>query len=148
MKDSVKYPLHLTNLTTPYIYLTLKGDEWERYEKNKSRLWLDFDVAKSVVVLGNEFYLRPFIRMFIKSTTGAIGGVVSPMTAFPVISVYNSTDTSYALPNRDGRFLVRGLAPGTYTLNVNASNGYHDTTITNITVKTGELDLEKIVLKK
>jgi hypothetical protein len=148
VKDSVKYPLHLVNPSAPYIYLTLKGNEWEKYEKNKSRLWLDFDVAKSVVVIGNEFYLRPFIRMFIKSTTGAIGGYVTPMTAFPVITVYNSTDTSYALPNRDGRFLVRGLAAGTYSLNVNASNGYHDTTITNIMVKAGDLVTEKIVLKK
>lgn len=148
IKDSVKYPLHLTQLTSPYIYLTLRGNEWEKYEKNKSRLWLDFDVSKSVVVIGNEFYLRPFIRVFVKSTTGAVGGFVTPMAAFPVISVYNSTDTSYALPNRDGRFLIRGLAPGTYSLNVNASNGYRDTTITNLNIKTGELDLEKIVLKK
>jgi len=148
IKDSVKYPLHLTKLTEPYIYLTLTGNEWERYEKNKSRLWLDFDVARSIVVIGNDFFLKPVIHVFVKSTTGAIGGVVSPMAAFPVISVYNSKDTAYALPNRDGRFLVRGLQPGTYSLNVNASNGYNDTTIANINIKTGELDLEKIVLKR
>jgi hypothetical protein len=148
MKDSVKYPLHLANVNQPYIYLTLTGNEWERYEKNKSRLWLDFDVARSVVVIGNDFFLKPVIHVFVKSTTGAVGGVVSPMAAFPVISVYNSKDTAYALPNRDGLFLVRGLAPGTYTLNVNASNGYRDTTITNLNIKVGQLDLQKIVLRK
>jgi hypothetical protein len=148
MKDSVQYPLHLVNVNQPYIYLTLTGNEWERYEKNKSRLWLDFDVARSVAVIGNDFFLKPVIHVFIKSTTGAVGGVVSPMAAYPVISVYNSKDTAYALPNRDGLFLVRGLAPGTYTLNVNASNGYRDTTITNLNIKVGQLDLQKIVLRK
>ncbi|MDI3318995.1 DUF4382 domain-containing protein [Pinibacter soli] len=148
IKDSVKYPLHLAKITDPYIYLTLTGNEWERYEKNKSRLWLDFDVARSVVLIGNDFFLKPVIHVFVKSTTGAVGGVVSPMAAFPVISVYNSKDTAYALPNRDGVFLVRGLAPGTYSLNVNASNGYRDTTITNLNIKVGQLDLQKIVLRK
>lgn len=148
VKDSVKYPLNLTKITEPYIYLTLTGKEWEKYEKNKSRLWLDFDVARSIIAMGNQFYLKPVIHLFTKSTTGAIGGIVTPRAAYPVISVYNSTDTAYALPDAYGRFLVRGLQAGTYNMLINASNGYVDSTITNIKVNVGELDLERIELRK
>jgi len=63
--------------------------------------------------------------------------------------VYNSGDTAYAIPDKDGDFKIRGLKEGTYSLFVNASNGYRDTTINNIVVKAGkETELKKITLQK
>ncbi len=137
VKDSVSYPLQLRD--SSIVLVDVSKSRWDEFEPRRFRLWLDFDVSKSVVnVSGNQFYLDPVIRIFTLATTGSISGDVSPVyNAFPVISVYNSSDTAYALPAYNGNFQVRGLAPGTYSVFVNASNGYADTTISNVAVTAG-----------
>lgn len=151
VKDSVSYPLNLPPGFPGFIVLNLRGDECREYKPDHLHLWLDFDVARSIIRLYNgQFYLRPVFHFFTVSTTGAIEGEVVPREAMPVISVYNSTDTAYALPwHDDGGFKVRGLKEGSYTVFVNASNGYADTTITNVSVTAGkETELGKITLHK
>jgi hypothetical protein len=137
VKDSVTYPLHLRDSSV--ILVDIHRNRWDEFRPGRFRLWLDFDVSRSVVnVRDNEFFLDPFVRVFTVSTTGSVSGDIVPRDAFPVISVYNSSDTSYALPDRDGEFKVRGLAPGTYNVFINASNGYADTTITGVNVTANE----------
>lgn len=151
VKDSVSYPLNLPPGAPSYIVLSLRGDECHEYKPDHIHLWLDFDVSRSIVMAYNgKFYLRPVFHFFTVSTTGAIEGEVVPREAVPVISVYNSTDTAYALPWRDGGgFKVRGLKEGTYSVYINAGNGYADTTITNVSVTAGkETELGKITLHK
>jgi hypothetical protein len=63
---------------------------------------------------------------------------VLPADAKAVVSVYNSTDSAMAIPRPDGMFLIRGLKPGTYTVQFKASNGYKDATITGVEVTTGK----------
>lgn len=140
VKDSTTYPLSLPgNRTSATIVLSLKGNEWEKIASGKYRLWLDFDVQRSIIqVRNNTFYLNPMLRWFIQKTTASVSGYVKPQNAYPVISVFNGTDTAYALPEKDGRFKVRGLTAGTYTVFINASNGYRDTTITNVTLNAGD----------
>lgn len=148
VKDSVTYPLHLFPGDST-ITIKLRGDEFDEYLTGHLQVWLDFDVARSIIVFNNnQFYLRPFIRLFILSNTGSIEGSVMPWQAFSVISIYNSSDTAYAIPRGDeGEFKVRGLSPGTYSLFINASNGYQDTTITNVTVTAHqETDVGRITL--
>lgn len=150
VKDSVTYPVTIPSGADNYVLVKLSGNECEQYLPGRTRLWLDFDIARSVVAdIRNQFYLRPVFHFFIVSTTGALAGRVTPHDALPVISVYNATDTAYALPDRNGNFKLRGLKAGTYTVFVNASNGYADATLTNISVKagaeasTGEIRLSK-----
>ena len=77
------------------------------------QLWLDFNIGKSIVKVRNgEFYLKPYIRLFITKATGSIEGRVTPSDAYAVVSVYNAADTAYAIPYRDGKFKVRGLSTG------------------------------------
>ncbi|MBL7762613.1 MAG: DUF4382 domain-containing protein [Chitinophagaceae bacterium] len=149
VKDSVSYPLHLMRGDS-VITLKLYGHEFDEYLTGQLQLWLDFNVGKSIIKVRNgEFYLKPFIRMFIMKATGAIEGKITPWDAYAVVSVYNAKDTAYAIPFRDGKFKVRGLAPGSYTVFVNASNGYQDTTITDVTVNAREeTELPKIELHK
>jgi len=133
VKDSVSYPLEIRD--SSIVLLDVQNNKWDEFAPGRYRLWLDFDAERSIVnVRGNEFYLSPFITVFTLNTTGSISGNVSPMAAYPVISVYNSSDTSYALPSWNGQFQVRGLTPGTYSVFINASNGYADTTITGVNV--------------
>lgn len=151
VKDSTTYPLSLPgNRTSATIVLNLKGNEWDKIASGKYRLWLDFDVQRSIVqVRNNTFYLNPMLRWFIQKTTASLSGYVKPQNAYPVISVFNNTDTAYALPEKDGRFKVRGLPAGTYSVFVNASNGYQDTTLTNVTLGMGDdKNLKTIQLHK
>lgn len=149
VKDSVTYPLKSPSGQVKLV-VQIRPEEWEEFESGNFRLWLDFDIDRSIVQTGNnKFILRPVIHVFTAKQTGSISGVVKPADAWPVITVYNDTDTAYALPWRDGQYKVRGLKAGSYSLYVNASNGYKDTTITGITVEKGKnTSVDQIKLSK
>ena len=135
MKDSVTYPLFLPANARNYILIKFKGNEFHEYLPGKKQLWLDFDIRRSIIQeRDNKFYLRPVFHFFAVATTGSIAGKVAPKDGYAVVTVYNGTDTAYALPNQEGYFKLRGLKNGTYSVFINASNGYADTTISNIVV--------------
>ena len=135
MKDSVTYPLFLPANARNYILIKFKGNEFHEYLPGKKQLWLDFDIRRSIIQeRDNKFYLRPVFHFFAVATTGSIAGKVAPKDGYAVVTVYNRTDTAYALPNQEGYFKLRGLKNGTYSVFINASNGYADTTISNIVV--------------
>ena len=149
VKDSTSYPLNLLNNQST-ITIRLFGNEWDNFSSGHYRLWLDFDCGRSVVRLRNgQFVLAPWIKAFVIKESGAVKGIIKPAEARPIISIYNATDTAYAFPWIDGRFKVRGLDSGTYSVFVNAGNGYQDTTISNVSVTVGkETDLGTITLHK
>jgi len=150
MKDSITYPLQLPIAAKNYFIIKLKGHELDEYLPRKLRLWLDFDIANSIIQeRNNQFYLRPWIKFFTEKTTASLSGKVTPMEAKPIVVVFNNTDTAVALPNKDGYFKIRGLKEGTYTVLINASNGYNGKTISKIILsKTKEVLLGTIELKK
>jgi len=136
VKDSVTYPLNWPDNKPNYILIKLKGHETEEFLPNKIRLWLDFDVSRSVVIVNNnKFYLKPVFHFFVEKSTASVSGKVKPQDAKAVLTLFNGTDTAYALPNKNGEFKMRGLKNGTYSLYVNGSNNYKDTTINNIVVQ-------------
>lgn len=135
VKDSITYPVFLPPNAPNYIVIKLKGDECHEYLPGKKQLWLDFDITRSIIQeSNNKFYLRPVIHFFTVNTTGGIIGKVTPKEGYPVVTVYNEKDTAYAIPNKDGYFKIRGLKNGTYSVLINASNGYADTTISHVVV--------------
>lgn len=149
VKDSVTYPLDLFPGAQATIVLKLKGRDWDEWRPGRNRLWLDFDVSRSIVTVRGKFLLLPVIKIFTVKATGSLEGQVVPKDAFPVVSVYNARDTGYAIPWRNGEFKVRGLQEGTYNVFINASNSYRDTTITGVKISRGrETDLPKITLHK
>jgi hypothetical protein len=150
VKDSVTYPVSLPAGALNYVLVKLGGRECEEYVPGKTRLWLDFDITRSILTdINNKFVLRPVFHFFTVSTTGSIAGRVGPKEGFPVVTVYNTTDTAYALPNKDGYFKLRGLKDGTYKVFINGSNGYFDSTINNVVVKApGETSVGVITLRK
>lgn len=150
VKDSVTYPLSLPPGSKNYVLLKLKGHECEEYAPGRNRLWLDFDINRSIVQnAANKFMLKPVIHFFVVSSSGSIAGKVLPRDSYPVITVFNNTDTAYALPNPDGFFKLRGLKDGTYDVFINASNGYIDSTLHQVVVKApGETSLGTITLRK
>lgn len=108
-------------LTTPSAQQSgLKFNVHQALEPNGSyNLWIDFDVARSIVATGSGAYnLKPVIRTFTELTDGRIKGYVEPVSANPVVYVFNETDTASAIPDDSGMFLFCGMPEGTYTLTV------------------------------
>ncbi len=149
VKDSVNYPLNLSPNLPNFIVIKLKGNEFEEFASRRHRLWLDFDVSRSIIEVNGRFYLIPVMHTFVEKNTASVAGKVKPRDAKAVITLFNNTDTAYALPNKEGEFKMRGLKDGTYKLFVKASNGYRDTTINNVvvvqpkTTSVGVIELKK-----
>lgn len=149
VKDSVNYPLNLSPNLPNFIVIKLKGHEFEEFASRRHRLWLDFDVSRSIIEVNGRFYLIPVMHTFVEKNTASVSGKVKPRDAKAVITLFNNTDTAYALPNKEGEFKMRGLKDGTYKLFVKASNGYRDTTINNVvvvqpkTTSVGVIELKK-----
>jgi hypothetical protein len=148
--DSVSYPLNIPVNAEGYVLIKLKGHEMEEYLPRKHRLWLDFDLGRSIVKERNGvYYLRPFFKYFVEKQSASISGKIIPFNASPLITVYGEGDTAYAIPNPDGRFKLRGLKDGIYSVEIKGHNGYIGKTITGVVVaKPKETELGPITLVK
>jgi len=115
-----------------------------------SNLWIDIDAARSVGRNGNDFELKPSVKLFSKETTGRMEGSVLPKEVNTLIMAVNGTDTASAKPGQEGEFAFTGLKPGAYSVIYHAVSGnYNDTTIRNIIVKAKEdTKLPNITLHK
>jgi hypothetical protein len=103
------------------------------------KILLDFDAARSVVQKGNKsFLLKPVIRALEEATSGAIKGVVSPPEATPAIYAIAGTDTvGTAFTDAAGKFLIRGVEAGTYTISIVPKSGFSSITKTEVQVQNG-----------
>lgn len=102
--------------------------------------WLDFDADKSVVATGSgEYNLKPVIKVFTKKTTGSIEGIISPPAAYPYILAYNAAGDSASTraDSTNGYFLIRGLVPGTYSVQFDPVSPYSSKTATGLQVAAG-----------
>ena len=149
VKDSVTYPLKSINGQVK-ILIKVRHEEWDEVTPDNLQLWLDFDVQRSIIqVSRGKFILKPVIHVWTVRQTGSVSGKVLPTDAQAVITVYNDLDSLYAIPGRQGEFKVRGLKTGTYSVFVNAGNGYKDTTVTGVTVERNkDTKLPTITLSK
>jgi hypothetical protein len=98
-------------------------------------LWIDFDAARSIVHKGNAQYsLKPVIRTYTDATSGAISGVISPVEAQPYIMAVSSSDTLGSLAGEDGRFQIKGVPEGTYSVLFEPVDPYRPQSVENISV--------------
>ena len=137
VKDGVSYPVNLLPGTNNYLYIRIHN-EHHQDNGNNTKLWVDFDVARSVIEINGRYYLRPVLKPFCDNNFAEVEGVVLPAEAEATVRVYNATDTASAFPEKDGKYKVRGLKEGTYSITFLASNGYKDSTISNISVSKGK----------
>ena len=136
VKDSVSYPVALLPGVNNYLYIRIHK-EHEQRNGDDTKVWVDFDVARSIVNINGKFYLRPVLKPFCDNNSAEVEGVVLPADASPVVSVYNASDSASAFPEKDGKYKIRGLKEGTYSITFFGSNGYKDSTIANISVSKG-----------
>lgn len=148
VKDSVTYPVQLMPGAKNYIYVKIRNEHMQS-SGDKRKLWIDFDVSRSIVESNGKYYLRPVLKPFCDKNSGEVEGKVGPKEAGALVKIYNATDTATAIPGRDGEFKVRGLSDGVYTVLYQGANGYRDTTINNVTVSKGrDTKLAAVVLRK
>jgi hypothetical protein len=134
--DSVSYPLGLPGSNK----VTVKIEDVETSSSNNFQLHLDFDLSNSIVQLsGNRFELRPFIKPFNENKSGRVEGIVFPKDAKAIVLLTGNLDTLMAIPEKDGKFKIRGIRSTQFELHFKATaGGYRDTTISNITINPGE----------
>jgi hypothetical protein len=113
---------------------------------------LDFDVARSVVKAGNSgiYILKPVIRGIAEATTGAVAGSLSNPDAKAAVYAIAGADTlgtSYA--NDEGKFMIKGLAAGGYTISFSPAEGFLIDDIDDVSVNLGQVtDLGEVEVVK
>ncbi len=136
--SGVSYPLQSTYGLNNYEYVQVhQEDEDNQYRPGQTSMWLDFNVCKSIISRNGNYYLRPYFSIFSMHNTGGIEGTILPFAARPFVTAWNDTDTATAKPEENGRYKIRGLNPGTYSVTYQGMFGYQDTTLTGIQVTTG-----------
>jgi len=101
-------------------------------------LLLDFDAAKSIVETGSgKYQLKPVIRLVESATTGAVSGQLEPALVAQ-ISV-GSSDEYNTYSDEDGKFKIKGLPAGTYSVTITPAegSGFAPKTITDVVVTVG-----------
>ena len=145
----VTYPLTLINPTNNFLYVNLNNRHRGRGNGGSMAVWVDFDLGRSIVYANGVYYLKPVLRPFCNTNFGEVEGRVLPLAAQATVKVYNNTDTAVAIPNPDGRFKLRGLTPGNYSVLIDGSSPYIDTTFTNVNVTAGrDTRLGEITLRQ
>lgn len=138
VKNGVTYPLQL-NAEDAEVEIESSLDHFENNGNDNFRLWLDFDVCSSVKEFpGNIFILKPVINQFNEKASGEIEGKITPVAGVASIKVFNNSNTYFGIPEEEGEFKIRGIKPGSYTMEIIGKNGYQNQTINNIVVKAGE----------
>lgn len=103
-------------------------------------LWIDFNAGRSIITAGDKYILKPVIRAFTKASSGAITGIVLPVAANATVYAIapgNDTVSSTFANNLTGMFQLNGIPAGNYSVAIDGSGSYSDTTITNVSVFTG-----------
>lgn len=143
MKNGVSTPLKIKNEDREVI-MNLDASNFE-INNGQVLFWIDFDAGSSIQPdnsgqgNNNGYRLKSHISVFTHSHTGRIEGIVLPLNADPIIKAYSGTDTAMAIPDdSNGKYKIVGLRAGIYNILIDGQNGFNDTTITNVVVRSGE----------
>jgi hypothetical protein len=143
----VSHSLTLLNGSNNYVYLKIHSEDEDDDISTHSSIWLDFDVCKSIRFSNGQYFLKPFLKTFSMKKSGRVEGRVLPRAAIPFVQIFNATDSSFAIPENDGKYKIRGLKTGVYKIKFFGHNGYFDITISNINVQRGrETNVQTITL--
>ena len=146
--SSTFYPLAVFG-PNPSFTINVKREHVSVVSNNEFKLWLDFNLERSVFFWNGSFLLKPYIVAFNYQQTSKIKGEVLPEGASPLVTAYSATDTLYAIPGREGNYQFSNVSAGTYSINFKGHHGYQDTTISNIVVESmKQVKIPDITLRK
>ena len=145
--NGISKQLNLLAGTNNYVYIKLHKEDEDEDDNVHTSLWLDFNVCESIKLINGQYYLKPVLKPFGKKNYGEIKGKVLPNAARAFVTARSGSDSATAIPESDGKYKIRGLRPGTYSLKFKASAGYNDTTVNNILVqKNRETEIATVTL--
>jgi hypothetical protein len=138
-ENSVSHALILNNSTNNFLYIKIGDDDCDKDDSNSSQeLRIDFDLSKSITYTNGKYYLKPKLQPFSNSGYGEIEGKVLPEGINAKVTISNGQgDPKIGNPDKKGRFRVRGLKEGTYSVLFEAP-GKTSKTVNNIVVKKGK----------
>lgn len=147
--DSATYsPLEVFG-SNPYFTINVSRTNVDNVSNNDFKIWLDFNLAKSIYFWSGTYYLKPYFEVFNDMMSSKVKGTVLPPGAGELVMGVNGTDTIYAIPFWSGNYQFRNVAAGTWSFTFKGMNGYQDTTISSITVdSTKTVTLPTITLHK
>jgi hypothetical protein len=131
--STTHYPLEIFG-PNPYFTVNVSRTNVANVTNNEFKLWLDFNLSRSIYFWSGTFLLKPVFVVFNDMVTAKVQGKVLPAGAAALVTAYNATDTLYAVPFWNGQYQFRGVPAGTWSFNFKGSGGYQDTTISGITV--------------
>ena len=118
-------------------------------DDGRFQLSVDIDASRSVRQNGNEFELIPQVKSFNRAKAGSIEGRVLPADAHAVVYAINGTDTTSAMPEREGEFKIVGLKDGNYKLLFHpTANNYIDASVQVIVAGKEDTHVQAITLHK
>lgn len=114
------------------------------------KILLDFDAARSIVSTGSgKFNLKPVIRSVVEAESGSVKGLVSPPASRPAVYALSGADTvaTTFADSTSGKFLLKGLAAGTYNVSFAPKAGYQPTIKESVSVTIGNVtDLGTVLI--
>jgi hypothetical protein len=142
------YPLEIFG-PNPYFSINVQRTNVQDVTNNEFKLWLDFNLEKSIFFWDGTFLLQPYFTVFNDMMSAKVQGTVLPPGADALVEGINGTDTIYAIPFWSGQYQFRNVPVGTWSFTFKGMNGYQDTTISNIAVDSMKtVTLPKITLHK
>jgi hypothetical protein len=99
---------------------------------------IDFDVANSIKFVAGKYIIKPIIREIKDARTGVQGRVEG--TADAAITVTNGSATFTTYIDAQGRFMLRGINPGTYKVIIQRAQNEIDT------IKPAPKEIEGVVI--
>ncbi|HEV9035508.1 MAG TPA: DUF4382 domain-containing protein [Puia sp.] len=127
------YPLAVFG-PSPSFTINVARTNVQDVSNNEFRIWLDFNLSRSIFFWNGEYLLKPFIVVFNDMTEAKVIGKVLPEGAGALVMGVMGTDTIYAIPWWGGQYQFRNVASGSWDFTFKGRNGYQDTTISNIKV--------------
>ncbi len=117
--------------------------------RNLQNIRIDFVVDQSIFYENGKYVLRPFMRPFGELKFGELEGEIKPEGLKAKITVSNTQGDKYSAytEKKDGKFRIRGIKPGSYTVLIEAT-GKQSVTLKDVQIKSGKrTELEDIKLK-
>src|ERR1022692_3992021 len=124
--STTSYPLQIFGFNSPTLFdINVSRENVYSVSNNDFKLWLDFNLQRSLILWGGTYYLRPYVVAYNYIRLSKIQGLILPPGASPLVEAYNSSDTLYAIPNWNGSYQFSGVSAGTYTISILGHHGYN-----------------------
>jgi hypothetical protein len=131
--STTSYPLEVFG-PNPYFTINVSRVDVADVSNNEFKIWLDFNLSRSIIFWNGGFLLNPYITVFNDMKMAKIQGTVLLRGAGALVTAYSGTDTLYAIPFWNGQYQFRNVPTGSWSINFKGQGGYQDTTISDIVV--------------